>query len=235
MPRRPRVLIAESIRELRPVLSRSLSGSGFEVKCLQDTGDRLNEVSSFTPDVLLLDAALLGPDGDPFVHKIRESSKAPIIVSSIVDTSQARAAAFEAGALEFLPKPFDIGRLVAKIEAALAGLNGVVVDWRFRCDALEIDLAEGRVFIDGRPVDVNIVEMQLLKRLAQDACRVVSYRQLLIDVWGPTYEDEMQYLRSLIGRLRKKLGDAGPRPRYILTEPGAGYRLRSPTAPVLWA
>jgi len=212
------------------VLSRVLSSRGYEVEFLDDTGQGLNRISSFTPDVLLLDAALLGPGRDSFIRNVRDISKAPIIVSSIVDSSQARAAAFEAGALEFLPKPFDIGRLIAKIDAALADQNKAVVDGRFQCDALAIDFDDSRVLIDGRQADLNIVEFQVLKRLAQDAGRVVSHRQLLTDVWGRTYEDEMQYLRSLIGRLRQKVGDAGPRPRYILTEPGAGYRLRIPGA-----
>jgi len=230
MRKPPRILIAESIRELRSVLGRVLSSRGYEVEFLHDTGQGLDGIILFAPDVLLLDAAFLGPGRESFIRNVHDVSKAPIIVSSIVDSGQARAAAFEAGALDFLPKPFDIGRLIDKIEAALADQNSAVADRRFRCDALEIHLSDATVFIDGREVDLNIVEFQVLKRLAQDAGRVVSHRQLLTDVWGRTYEDEMQYLRSLIGRLREKVGDAGPRPRYILTEPGAGYRLRLPAA-----
>ncbi len=164
-------------------------------------------------------------DGKEVVRQFREWSQTPILILSVRDSEGEKVAALDLGANDYVVKPFGINELLARIRVLLRLRDaGVQDEPELEFGLLTIHLAERRVTLDGRRLDLTKKEFDLLALLARHAGRLLTHRQILREVWGPAHEEDIQYLRVFIGRLRQKLGDDPAAPRYILNEPGVGYR-----------
>ena len=228
-----RVLVIDDEPEIRRAVQMGLAGSEFVV-AWAPTGQRgLEMVAQWHPDIVLLDLSLPDLDGIEVTRSLRSWSAVPILVLSIRSGDADKIAALELGADDYLTKPFSMGELLARIRVALrhaahAASGGVGKSARFVTGGLTVDFARRRVSMDQREAHLTPTEYEVLKFLAMHAGQVVTHRNLLRAVWGPAYEDEAHYLRVFIGQLRRKIEPEPSRPRYLLTEPGIGYRLRSP-------
>ncbi len=172
---------------------------------------------------MLLDLGLPDIDGQAVLQRLRAFSTVPVIVLSARDRAAEKITALDAGANDYVEKPFDVGELLARVRAALRGRPGHAADETpFRSGALEVDAERRLVHVAGAPITLSPREYSLLALLTRSAGRVLTHGQLLTAVWGPAHADDVQYLRVYVGHLRQKLGEAG---RLILTEPGVGYRL----------
>jgi two-component system KDP operon response regulator KdpE len=167
-------------------------------------------------------------DGIEVIHKVREWSSVPIIVLSARSQENSKIAALDAGADDYLTKPFSIGELLARIRVPLrraAQLTGDGVDTVFRVGDLQVDLSRRCVYLGEREIQLTPIEYRLLAALIHHAGKVMTHRQLLMDVWGPVYVEHAHYVRIYMGQLRRKLEEDPTHPRYLLTEAGVGYRL----------
>ena len=227
-----RVLVIDDEPEIRRAVQMGLAGSEFVV-AWAPTGQRgLETVAQWHPDIVLLDLSLPDLDGIEVTRSLRSWSAVPILVLSVRSGDADKIAALELGADDYLTKPFSMGELLARIRVALrhaahAATGGAGESARFMTGGLAIDFARRQVLVDEREAHLTPTEYEVLKFLAMHAGQVVTHRNLLRAVWGPTYEDEAHYLRVFISQLRRKIEPVPGRPRYLLTEPGIGYRLRS--------
>jgi len=222
-----RVLVVEDDREIRTLMQSSLSMEGFDVQ----TAGSLNEANALLqhspPDVIVLDLGLPDGDGMQLVHEVRKRLALPIIVVSARHQEAQKIRLLDAGADDFLTKPFSVGELLARIRVALrqrgtALATAVTVH---ELDDLRIDLAAGVVARDGEKVRLTPTEFKLLARLVRGVGKVVTQRQLLADVWGPEYTEHTHYLRLHMAQLRAKIERDPAEPRHLLSEMGVGYRL----------
>jgi two-component system KDP operon response regulator KdpE len=223
-----RILIADDAPEIRSLLGRTLAGHGHTVELVQDGVEAVDRARGWLPDIILLDLAMPRMGGLTACQLIREFSQAPIIVLSVMGEEQDKVRALDAGADDYVTKPFGMEELMARIRVALRRSTGPAAPRVFSCDGLVVDLDARRVTVAGQEVHLTPIEYAVLSHLVANAGRVLTHGQILSHAWGPEYGSELQYLRSFIGQLRKKLGDNAARPHFILTEPGVGYRLRSP-------
>lgn len=227
-----RVLVIDDEPEIRRAVRTGLEGAAFEVAWAPTGREGLEQVARWHPDVVILDLALPDMDGVAVCRELREWSAVPIIVLSVRSGDADKITALEQGADDYLTKPFNIGELLARIRVALrhAAARGVSPSAAgnaiFRSGELVVDFAARTVTVAGREVHLTPTEYEVLKYLAMNAGKVVTHRTLLRAVWGPQYEDEAHYLRVFIGQLRRKIEPDPSRPRYVVTEPGIGYRLR---------
>ena len=228
-----RVLVIDDEPEIRRAVRLGLAGEEFVV-AWAPTGQRgLEMVAQWHPDIVLLDLSLPDIDGIEVTRALRSWSAVPILILSVRSGDADKITALELGADDYLTKPFSMGELRARIRVALrhaahAATGGSGEDARFATGGLVLDLARRQVSVDEREIHLTPTEYEVLKYLAMHAGQVVTHRTLLRAVWGPAYEDEAHYLRVFIGQLRRKIEPEPGRPRYLLTEPGIGYRLRSP-------
>ena len=222
-----KVLVVEDDREIRALMQSSLGVEGFEVR----TAVSLSEASALwrndAPDVIVLDLGLPDGDGSALVHEVRRESALPIIVVSARHQEAQKIALLDAGADDYLGKPFSVGELLARIRVALrhrgtALAPAVTVH---ELEGLRVDLDTRAVERDGQALHLTPTEFKLLARLVRSAGRVVTHRQLLADVWGPEFTDHTHYLRLYMGQLRAKIEPVPAEPRHLLTETGVGYRL----------
>ena len=222
-----RVLVVEDDREIRTLMQSSLSMEGFDVQ----TAGSLNEANALLqhspPDVMVLDLGFPDGDGMQLVHEVRKRLALPIIVVSARHQEAQKIRLLDAGADDFLTKPFSVGELLARIRVALrqrgtALATAVTVH---ELDNLHIDLAAGVVARDGEKVRLTPTEFKLLARLVRGVGKVVTQRQLLADVWGPEYTEHTHYLRLHMAQLRAKIERDPAEPRHLLSEMGVGYRL----------
>ena len=177
------------------------------------------------PDVMLLDLGLPDMDGIDVLTRVREFSSLPVIVLTARDRQSEKVRALDAGADDYVTKPFDTDELVARVRAALRrGAHGPPAATRVRCGGVEIDLALRSLTVDGDVVRLTRTEWLLLEQLVTNPGKLLTHAELLRRVWGTGYGTEHEYLRVYVGQLRKKLGDNASAPRLILTEPGIGYR-----------
>jgi two-component system KDP operon response regulator KdpE len=223
-----RILVVDDAPEIRNLLRRTLMAHGHTVELAEDGLEGVDKVRAFEPDIVLLDLAMPRMGGLSACERIREFSRAPIIVLSVMGEEQDKVRALDAGADDYVTKPFGIEELLARVRVALRRAAGTPAPPVFSCDGLSVDLDARRVTVEGRDVHLTPLEYAVLSYLVRNSGRVLTHGQLLSHVWGPEYSGELQYLRSFIGQLRKKLGDSAARPHFVLTEPGVGYRLRSP-------
>ena len=222
-----RVLIVDDEPQIRRFLRVSLTAEGMQVIEAANLAEAVIALRSDKPDLMVLDLGL--PDGDGFelIPKVRQNSSLPIIVLSVRDDEGGKVRALDAGADDYLTKPFGTAELLARIRAALrhrllaAGAQPLI-----ETGELKIDLTLRRVSLAGVDLKLSRKEYAILEVLAKHAGRVVTQPQILREVWGKVHEDDTQYLRVYIGQLRQKLGDDAAAPRYLLTEPGVGYRLK---------
>ena len=220
-----RILVVDDEPEILRCLRPALTACGYEVLSAETGRSALHAIASRAPDLVLLDLGLPDMDGKAVITQAGASSKAPIVVLSARDREAEKIAALDAGAVDYVEKPFAIGELMARLRAALrhaARETGKIE--RVERGALVIDLARRQVTKRGETVKLTPKEYELLAILARGGGRLLTHRQLLTAVWGPAHRDDSQYLRVFIGQLRSKIEDDPANPRLILTELGAGYQ-----------
>jgi two-component system KDP operon response regulator KdpE len=222
-----RVLVVDDEHGIRKLLHASLSSYGYEVFLAASGEEALREVPISRPDVIILDLGLPDLDGVDVTHTLREWTEVPIVVLSVRDQEFDKIAALDAGADDYLTKPFSTGELEARLRVALRRSSRLESDG-FSAGELTVDLIRRRVQVGERKVQLTPTEYELLKVLVRNPDRVLTHRQLIQEIWGGAcYEDEMHLLRVNVSNLRHKLEADPTRPRYIVTEPGVGYRLRA--------
>jgi two-component system KDP operon response regulator KdpE len=219
-----RVLIVEDEPQLLRALGINLRARRFDVVTAADGGTALRAAAGTPPDLVILDLGLPDMDGVQVVHGLRGWTQAPIIILSAREGQADKVGALDAGADDYLTKPFGMDELLARMRAALRraqpGPNAAVIE----TDSLRIDLAAKRVSRDGCDVRLTPTEWHLLEILTRNAGRLVPGRQLLQEVWGPGRERDTNYLRVYMAQLRRKLEPDPARPRHLITEAGIGYR-----------
>ncbi len=222
-----RVLVVDDEVEIRRALRTGLSGHGFEVEAVASGEEALAAAAARTPDVVLLDLGLPGLDGFTVLARLREKSRAAVIVLSVMADERDKVRALDLGADDYLVKPFGLEELLARIRAVIRRQAAVASgDAVVRVGDLEIDLGRRLVTVAGTEVHLTPTEYELLRYLALHAGKLVTHTILLREVWGAYAVGEPQNTRYVVAQIRRKLGDDPARPRYIATEPGVGYRLR---------
>jgi len=212
-------------KQIRRLLKVTLSGHGYEIAESSSGADGLNQVAIFRPDLIILDLGLEDMDGIEVVKQLREWSAVPIVILSVREKEEDKILALDAGADDYVTKPFNIGELLARIRAALRHSAGLGNEPVLLFGDLAVDLSRRRVTVEGRDVKLTPTEYDMIKNLATYGGKVLTHKQLLRTVWGPAYENDSQYLRVYIRQLRLKIESDPSRPRHIITEPGVGYRL----------
>ena len=222
-----RVLLVEDDGALRQTLREALQTEGHQVLAAASLADGLAQAAHAQPDLVLLDLGLPDGDGATLLARLRQSSSTPVIVISARQGEAGKIALLDAGADDYLVKPFAVGELLARMRAAMRhrGRHLAPAITHYLQGPLQVDLAAHRVRRAGRDVHLTPTEFKLLARLVRNAGQVVTHRQLLADVWGPEFTGHTQYLRLYMGQLRQKLEADPAEPQTLLTEPGVGYRL----------
>jgi two-component system KDP operon response regulator KdpE len=220
-----RVLVVDDETQIRRTVGINLHAHGFEVDTAETGEQGLDLAASRHPDVIVLDLGLPGIGGIEVIEGIRGWSQVPIIVLSVRDTQADKVAALDAGADDYITKPFGMDELLARLQSALRrAVPGGQVRPLIETRDLTIDLAARRVTRDGVDVRLTPTEWRIVEVLARNRGKLVSQRQLLQEVWGPGCRDETGNLREYVARLRRKLESEPSRPRYLVTEAGLGYR-----------
>jgi two-component system KDP operon response regulator KdpE len=221
-----RVLVVDDERPIRRFLHASLSGryAVFEAATGQEA---LAVTLSGRPDVILLDLGLPDLDGVEVTRRLREWTQIPIIVVSVRDREEDKVAALDAGADDYLTKPFGVGELMARLRVVLRRAALPEQEPVYQADGLVVDLARRNVIVDQKPVDLTPTEYDILRVLIQHAGKVLTHQQLIHLVWGQDFEAEAHLLRVNISNLRHKIEADPTRPHYIVTAPGVGYRLKT--------
>jgi two-component system KDP operon response regulator KdpE len=223
---RTRLLVVDDEPQIRKFLRISLGAHGYEVIEASSGEEAVAKSATENIDLVILDLGLPGLDGHGVIQRIREWSQMPIIVLSVRAGDVEKVQALDGGAEDYLTKPFSIAELMARIRAALRKRGaGEAREAVFTHRDLSIDLGRRKVALDGKEIRLSRKEYGLLRLLATHPGRVLTHQQLLRELWGPAHLEDTHYLRIHIGHLRQKLGDDPAKPRYILTEPGVGYRL----------
>ena len=221
----PCVLVIDDEPHVRKFVDISLRSQGFRV-LLADTGESgLSMLATQGADLVVLDLGLPGRDGQEVLAELRKWSQVPVIVLTVRSDEAQKVRLLDAGANDYVTKPFGIEELMARIRALLrnASLAGAIAPV-YDDGVLRIDLAAREISLRGKPVLLTRKEFALLTVLARQPGRLITQPQLLREMWGPTHEQDAHYLRILVGKLRHKLGDDAAAPRYLLTEPGVGLR-----------
>jgi two-component system, OmpR family, KDP operon response regulator KdpE len=222
-----RVLVVDDEPQIRRFLRTSLSAHGYRVNEASCGRDALALTATEQPELVLLDLGLPDIDGLEVIHRLREWSTVPIIVVSVRGQESEKIAALDNGADDYVTKPFGMGELLARMRAALRHrLQAELDEPVFHAAGLTVDLGKRVVTVDNHEVKLTPKEYDLLRVLVTHAGKVITHQHLLREVWGPGSVHETHYLRVYIGQLRQKLEPDPAQPRYILTEPGVGYRLR---------
>jgi two-component system KDP operon response regulator KdpE len=223
------VLVIEDEPQMRRFLRTSLSAYGYRVIEAETAEEALRQSTTYNPDLVLLDLGLPDHDGLVVARRLREWSTVPIIVISARGRDEDKIEALDGGADDYLTKPFSTGELFARMRVARrhAERVGKEPDTVIELGELRLDLACRQVFARGEEVHLTPIEYKLFSMLMRHAGRVLTHRQLLKEVWGPRYVDQLQYVRVYMGQLRHKLELDATRPRYLLTEPSVGYRLKT--------
>lgn len=223
---RSRVLIIDDEEQIRRFLRISLSSQGYQVIEAETAGKGLELAATHTPDVIVLDLGLPDADGKSVLSELRQWSTAPVMILSVRATESEKVAVLDAGANDYVTKPFGIQEFLARVRSLLRLPRATdKPDAGIYDDGyLHIDLVKRLVSITGEPVHLTRKEFSILKMLALNPGQVITQTQLLRDIWGPTHADDTHYLRNFVGRIRQKLRDDSDEPRYVQTEPGVGYR-----------
>jgi len=206
-----------------------LRNAGFSVEAAATKADALDAVSVRPPDLMVLDLVLPDGSGVEVCEEVRRWSRLPILVLSALGDQREKVRALDAGADDYITKPFGSEELTARLRALLRRSADTASAPAVEVGDLTVDLAARTVVRAGEEVHLTPIEFNLLKVLAQHLGKLVTHRQLLHEVWGPGYEDEAHYLRVHVAHIRAKLEPEPSRPRYLLTDPGVGYRLRGPS------
>jgi two-component system KDP operon response regulator KdpE len=220
-----RILIVDDEPQIRKFLRVALEAHGFTVVEAETGQAGVNKTALERPDLVVLDLGLPDMDGKTVIARIREWSQVPVLILSVRQDEMEKVAALDAGANDYVVKPFGISEFLARVRVLLRS-SGKAEDTQAEIVSgdLRIDVAKHTVTLSGEPVRLTRKEFELLLHLARHGGRIVTHRQLLHDVWGPAHQEDLQYLRVFVGRVRQKLGDDPADPRFILNEPGVGYR-----------
>ena len=221
-----KVLVVEDDAAIRGQMRTSLLAEGFEVTTATSLSEATALLKNAPPDLMVLDLGLPDGDGAELVRAVRRHSALPIVVASARQEQAGKIALLDAGADDYLVKPFSIGELLARIRVALRHRGSTLQPAlrHIERDGLTIDLDDRRVERNGAPIHLTPTEFTLLARLVRSGGRIVTHRQLLADVWGAEHVDDTHYLRLYMGQLRAKLEQSPSEPRFLLTEIGVGYR-----------
>ena len=222
-----RVLVVEDDREIRSVMQSALALEGYDVQTAVTLAEATALLQHSPPDLIVLDLGLPDGEGLDLVRTVRRQASVPIVVVSARHQEAQKIALLDAGADDYLTKPFSVAELLARLRVALRhrGTALAVAVTTHTLDVLQVDLATRTVLREREPVHLTSTEFDLLARLVRSAGKVVTHRQLLADVWGPEYTEHTHYLRLYMGQLRAKLERNPAEPRHLLTETGVGYRL----------
>ena len=224
----PVVVLIKDEAPIRRFLRATLTAQGYRLHEATNGADGLVEVASRQPDVVIVDLGLPDMDGLQVIRRLREWSAVPVIVLSARGLERDKVTALDAGADDYVSKPFSAGELLARIRVALrhaAGATHEGSEAAFKVGELHVDLLRRHVTVGAAEVRLTPIEYKLLSTLVHHAGKVVTHQQLLREVWGPSHEDQAHYVRVYMAHLRHKLEVEPARPRYLLTEPGVGYRL----------
>ncbi|KAF0189774.1 MAG: two-component system OmpR family KDP operon response regulator [Desulfobulbaceae bacterium] len=225
-PHLPRLLIVDDEPAIQRFLKTALDNGEFTLFQAETGRAALSAAVSVKPNVILLDLGLPDMDGIEIVSRIRQWSQVPIIILSVRDRESDKIKALDAGADDYLTKPFGLGELLARIRVMLRRSLQQVPEPVFRIDELEVDLARRLVLLQGEEVALTPTEYDLLRMLITHAGKVLTHRQLLKQIWGANYLEQPHILRVNISNLRHKLEKDASRPGYIVTETGVGYRFK---------
>jgi two-component system KDP operon response regulator KdpE len=220
----PRILVVDDEPQILRALETTLRGAGYEVETAATAEEALAKAAARPPEAIVLDLVLPDRDGVEVCRELRTWTKAPILLLSVVTDEHEKVEALDAGADDYVTKPFGVDELLARLRAALRRM-GPVTEPVIEIGVLRIDLEKRLVTRAGKPVALTPHEFGLLRYLAQNEGKLLTHRQILREVWGPAYQTESHYLHVYVSQLRRKIEDDQARPRYLLTEPGAGYRL----------
>ena len=222
------ILLIEDEPQMRRFLKVTLQSHGYILIETSTGQEGLTQATTRNPDVILLDLGLPDLDGLEVLGRLREWSHTPVIILSAREQEQDKIRALDAGANDYLTKPFSAGELMARIRVALRnlGLQAGLSEPVFVLDTLRVDLAKRRVFLKESEIHLTPIEYKLLAYLVKNAGKVIMHKQLMEEVWGPAYANQTHYVRIYMGMLRHKLEEDPSRPRFFINEPGVGYRLR---------
>jgi two-component system KDP operon response regulator KdpE len=222
-----RILVVDDEPEIRRTLGINLRVRGYDVDLAEDGEAALTLAAKHHPDAVVLDLGLPGIDGVEVIEGLRGWSRVPILVLSARDAEAAKVAALDAGADDYVTKPFGMDELLARLRAALRRATPAEEAAVITTDDFSIDLATKRVHRGDEEVRLTPTEWNLVEVLVRNAGKLVSSRQLLHEVWGPDYDTETHYLRVFMAHVRRKLEPEPSHPRYFQTEPGMGYRFKT--------
>jgi len=222
----PRILVVDDELAIRRFLHTVLSSEEFSLHEAENGHAGLAAAAAFRPDVILLDLGLPDLDGIEVIKRIREWSPVPIIVLSVRDRENDKVAALDAGADDYLTKPFGVGELLARIRAALRRSLQEIPEPVFTSSDLQVDLGSRRVTVGGADISLTPTEYDILRLLVTHAGKVLTHTHILKQIWGIAYLEQPHVLRVNVSNLRRKLESDPSRPQHIITEPGVGYRLR---------
>lgn len=228
-PSCPIIVVIEDDPAIRLFLRTSLSAHGFKVFETERGQQGVIEAGVRKPDLIILDLGLPDMDGVEVIRRVREWSAVPIIILSARSTEQHKIEALDAGADDYLTKPFGLGELLARIRVALRHSSispSQNEEGVFVTGALAVDLLKRQVTVEGKDVHLTPIQYRLLALLIKNAGKVLTHQTMLKEVWGPSYKDNSHYLRIYMSQLRQKLETDPTQPQYLLTESGVGYRLK---------
>jgi len=226
----PAIVLIEDEVQIRRFLRAALTGQGYRLFEAATGEEGLVEAATRQPDLIILDLGLPDLDGLEVIRRLREWASIPIIILSARGQERDKIAALDAGADDYVSKPFGVGELLARMRVALRHVAhgpGDLGESTFCVGELQVDLGRRQVLVAGNAVHLTPIEYRLLNTLVRYAGKLVTHQHLLREVWGPNQTDQAQYLRVYVAQLRRKLEADPARPRYLLTEPGVGYRLAS--------
>jgi two-component system, OmpR family, KDP operon response regulator KdpE len=224
------ILVVDDEPQIRRVMRTTLTSSGYAITEARSGEEALERLRETRPDLILLDVNMPGMGGFEACKEIRDISDAPIIMLTVRDVEKDKVRALDAGADDYVVKPFSMDELLARIRAALRRASPSEAMPPFESRDLEIDFERRKVVARGKPVRLTPKEFELLRFLIANEGKPLTHRRLLQAVWGPDYGDETEYLRVFVNQLRKKIEPDPRRPRYIHTEPWVGYRFEIPNA-----
>jgi two-component system KDP operon response regulator KdpE len=222
-----RILVVDDERPIRRFLRASLSAQGYQVTEAATGKEALAAAVTDHPDLMILDLGLPDMDGVEVTRQIREWSDLPIVILSVRDSEKDKVTALDAGADDYLGKPFGTGELLARLRVALRRTGMAAGEAVFRQDELEIDWNRRVVLVQKKEITLTPTEYELLRALVRNAGRVLTHHYLLRTIWGAGYEYDLHILRVNMSNLRRKIEPDPTRPRFILTEPGVGYRFKA--------
>jgi two-component system KDP operon response regulator KdpE len=221
-----RLLVVDDERPIRKFLNASLSGTYTILEAVTGA-EALSVAVSGHPDAILLDLGLPDKDGIDILRHLREWTRIPIIVISVRDHEEVKITALDAGADDYLTKPFGMGELMARLRVALRRASTPESEPVYQADHLLVDLTRREVIVEGKAANLTPTEYDILRILIQNAGKVLTHQQLIHGVWGENYAADSHLLRVNISNLRRKIEIDPSRPRFVTTEPGVGYRLKT--------